>query len=388
MISQRVKTLEESITLAITARAKAMKSAGEDVILMASGEPDYDTPEHIKAAAIDAIHCGFTKYTATSGIDELKELICNKLSVENSLQYNKSDVIVTVGGKQALFNVFQSILDPGDQVIVIAPYWVSYLEQVKLAGGVPVLLYTKENSFDIADLEKLITPRTKALILNSPSNPSGHIISRELLKGIAELSVKKNFYVISDEVYEKFVYDGNTSVSVATLGEEIKNKTILINAFSKTYSMTGWRVGYCAASREIIKSMGLIQDHQTSNVCSIAQKAAVAALKGSQKPVEEMIAQFAVRRDYMVKRLTGIKGIKCLNPMGAFYVFPDVSGLYNKEIPSSMEFSRRLLEEEKLAVIPGIGFGYDTHIRLTYSTGLEDIKKGLDRFESFISNHF
>jgi len=388
MFSTKIKNLEESITLAITARAKAMKASGEKVVIMASGEPDYDTPSHIKSAAIEAINQGFTKYTATSGIDELKELISEKLKKDNNAGYSKNNIIVTAGGKQALFNIFQVLLNPGDEVIVIAPYWVSYLEQIKLAGGNPVLLYTKDNEFTIEELKKLVSSKTKAIILNSPSNPSGYIIPDDLLKGIADLSIKQNFYIISDEVYEKFVYDGKRALSIASLSEEIKNKTIIVNAFSKTYSMTGWRIGYCAASSEIIKSMGLIQDHQTSNTCSIAQKAAVAALKGPQKPVEEMISEFSKRRDYMVNRLRSIKGIKCPNPMGAFYAFPDISSLYNDKISSSMEFCKVLLEEEKLAIIPGIGFGYDSHVRLTYSAGIEDIKEGLDRLNSFIERHF
>ena len=387
MLSKRVKSLEESITLAITARAKAMKAQGEKVVIMASGEPDYDTPAHIKSAAIDAINQGFTKYTATSGIEELKELISQKLKSDNKVNFTKNDLIVTVGGKQALFNIFQTLLDELDEVIVIAPYWVSYLEQIKLAGGVPVILNTKNNSFTIKELENLVSPKTKAVILNSPSNPSGYIIPEDLLKKIADLAVQKNFYVISDEVYEKFVYDGNTALSIASLNEEIKNKTIIVNAFSKTYSMTGWRIGYCAGPSDIIKAMRLVQDHQTSNVCSIAQKAAVSALKGTQKPLEEMIAEFSKRRDYMVKRLQNMNGINCQSPMGAFYTFPDISALYNDKITNSMDFCRNLLEMEKVAVVPGIGFGDDNRIRLTYSAGIDDIKEGLDRLESFIEHH-
>lgn len=387
MLSQRVKSLEESITLAITARAKAMKQQGEKVVIMASGEPDYDTPPHIKSAAIDAINNGFTKYTATSGIEELKELISYKLKTDNNVNFLKSNIVVTVGGKQALFNVFQTILNDLDEVIVVAPYWVSYLEQIKLAGGVPVVLNTKNNSFNIEELENLVTSKTKAIILNSPSNPSGYIISEELLKQIAELAVKKNFYVISDEVYEKFVYDGNKATSISSFNEDIKNKTIIVNAFSKTYSMTGWRIGYCAGPSDIIKSMCLIQDHQSSNVCSLSQKAAVAALKGTQTPLEEMIAEFSKRRDYMVKRLQNIKGISCQSPMGAFYTFPDISQLYNEKIAGSMDFCKNLLEEEKVAIVPGIGFGNDKHIRLTYSAGIEDIKEGLDRLESFVKRN-
>ncbi len=388
MLSQRVRNLEQSITLAITARAKEMKSSGEHVVIMASGEPDFDTPMHIKEAAVAAINAGFTKYTATSGIPELKELIAEKLRRENSYPCATSQVIVTTGGKQALFNVFQAILDPGDEVIVIAPYWVSYLEQIKLAGGEPVLLRTNAGLFTPNEFEELITPKTRAVIVNNPSNPSGAIIPEDLCRIIAELAVKHNFYIISDDVYEKFVYDGNKAVSFASFGEEISRQLIIVNAFSKTYSMTGWRIGYCAGPVEIIKAMGLIQDHQSSNVCSISQKAAVAALQGSQVCVEEMISEFDRRRVYMTERLSAIKGIVCPRPQGAFYVFPDVSYLYNEEISDSMTFAKKLLEEEKVAVIPGVGFGYDTHLRLTYSTGMEDIKEGLERFDNFVKRHF
>lgn len=386
MLSYRVGRLEESVTLAITAKAKAMKAAGEPVIIMASGEPDFDTPEHIKQAACEAIQQGFTKYTATSGIAPLKKLICESLAREKSLQYEPANVIVTVGGKQALFNIFQSLLDVNEEVIVIAPYWVSYLEQIKLAGGKPVLLYTENSEIDTEKLEALVSTATKAILLNSPSNPSGFVIPEKTLEKIAEIALKHSLYVISDDVYDRFVYGGVKAPHIACLGSEMKSSVILVNAFSKTYSMTGWRIGYAAGPSDVIRAMSMIQDHQTSNACSISQKAAVAALSGSQRPVEEMVAEFERRRDYMVEKLSSIEGVVCPCPQGAFYVFPDVSALYGDRFGGSVDFAGRLLEEEKLAVIPGAGFGYDGHLRFTYSASMEDIREGLERFGRFVGN--
>lgn len=384
MLSDRVSKLEKSITLAITAKAKEMKKAGEHVIVMASGEPDFDTPDHIKQAAIDAINSGFTKYTATAGIPELKKAISEKLLREKGLKYEPNEIIVTVGGKQALFNVFQAILNPGDEVILFRPYWVSYLEQIKLAGGVPVLIDALHGSFDHNELLSKITPATKAILINSPSNPSGEVIPEETIRFIAETAIEKDLFIISDEVYEKFVYEGN-AVSPSILGEKVKNNLILVNAFSKTYSMTGWRVGFCASNPCIIQAMGLIQDHQSSNVCSIAQRAALAALTGAQDCVSEMVAEFKKRRDYMYERIVAIPNVVCSKPAGAFYLFPDVSALYSERVPDSMSFCSQLLEAEKVAIVPGIGFGVDSAIRLTYSASMEDIKEGLDRIERFIS---
>jgi len=386
MLAQRVSKLEQSLTLAITGKAKAMKAKGDKVILFASGEPDYDTPENIKEAGIRAIRDGFTKYTATSGIDELKEQICLKFRNENNIDYKKSEVIVTCGGKQAIYNLLQAMINEGDEVIVPTPYWVSYLEQIKMAGGKPVLIPLNAQGLDMEELNRAVTARTRLLIINSPNNPTGSIITRDILEKIAELAVKHSFYVLSDEVYEHFIYDGNRHASIASFDPSIKALTITVNAFSKTYSMTGWRVGYCAASEEIIRMMGMIQDHSTSNVCSISQKAAVEALKGPQDSVKAMVQEFDRRRNYMVERLSAIPGIECPKPPGAFYTFPKVSSLYGGSMKDSMTFAGKLLEQQKVALIPGVAFGHDDHIRLTYASSMDDIKEGMDRIETFVSS--
>ncbi|MDQ7824659.1 MAG: pyridoxal phosphate-dependent aminotransferase [Candidatus Eremiobacteraeota bacterium] len=385
MIAERIKELEESMTLAITAKAKAMKAQGEKVIIMASGEPDFDTPQNIKDAAVQAIAQGFTKYTATSGIDELKEALCEKFRHENRIEYTKKNVIVTCGGKQALYNAIQATINSGDEVIIPSPYWVSYVEQVKLAGGKPVILNTGVTGFDLEKLKGALTPRTRMLIINSPNNPTGAVLERATIEGIAALALERKFLVISDEVYERFIYGSGIHHSIASLGPEMKELTITINAFSKTYSMTGWRVGYAAAPEAIIKAMGMVQDHQTSNTSSISQKAALEALKGSQDSVTVMVREFEKRRNYMVERLNAIEGIECPLPPGAFYTFPRVAALYHEKLNGSFAFAERLLEEMKVALIPGVGFGSDEHVRLTYSASLEDIREGMDRIAEFVS---
>lgn len=384
-ISDRVSKIGESITLAITSNAKRMRKAGEDVVIMASGEPDFDTPEHIKKAAVDALAAGFTKYTAAAGSDELRSAVCGKLMRDSGLSYGIENIIITAGGKQALFNALMSILNPGDEVIVFIPYWVSYLEQIRLQGGVPVLADLEECLADPGRFEGLFTERTRAVIVNSPSNPSGKVIPEESLRRISEFAAGRGAYLISDEVYEKFVYDGCRPVSPASFSERVRSMTIIVNAFSKTYSMTGWRVGYAAGPAEVIRAMSTIQGHQTSNASSISQKAALAALESSQECVAEMVRAFAERREYMYFRLSSIEGVKCEKPEGAFYMFPDVSALYRGGIGGSLEFCRRLLEEERLAVIPGAGFGMDSRVRFTYSASMEEIRKGMDRFERFCS---
>ncbi|MCQ2736908.1 MAG: pyridoxal phosphate-dependent aminotransferase [bacterium] len=385
-ISERVKTMGESITLAITSNAKKMKQSGEDVIIMASGEPDFDTPDHIKKAAIEALAKGFTKYTAASGTDELKSAVCRKLLRDSGLAYKNENIIITAGGKQALFNAFLSIINSGDEVVLFSPYWVSYLEQIRMAGGIPVLADLEECIANPEKFASFLTERTKAVLFNSPANPSGRVIPEEQFRMFVQEAVNRDLFIISDEVYEKFLYDGNQSVSPASFSEQAKAKTIIINAFSKTYSMTGWRVGFAAGPKEVIKAMGAIQGHQTSNVSSISQKAALAALESSQECVTKMVRAFSERREYMHKRLCAIKGVICPKPEGAFYLFPDVSQLYKGGIKGSMDFCSRLLEEKKLAVIPGIGFGADKHIRFTYSASMNDIEKGMDRFESFCNS--
>jgi aspartate aminotransferase len=383
MVSERVKILEKSMTLAITSKAKAMKAKGEPVIILASGEPDFDTPDNIKEAAKKALDAGFTKYVATAGIEELRELICQKFKKDNHIDYKKSQIVVTVGGKQAIYNAVLAVVNPGDEVIVPVPYWVSYLEQVKLAGGKTVLLSPVNGKFNMEGLKKSITERTRMIILNSPNNPTGEILNRETLRAIADLAVQKKIYVLSDEVYEKLIYDGAVHHSIASFDEAIRELTITVNAFSKSYSMTGWRVGYCGGNDEVINAMCSIQDHSTSNTCSISQKAAVEALKGTQEPLGKMVEEFNKRRLYMVERLNAMPGIACPTPPGAFYAWARVSGLYNTAVKGSLDFAARLLDEKKVAIIPGIGFGDDECVRLSYASSMNDIKEGMDRLEDY-----
>ncbi len=393
MISQRVKRISPSATLAISSKAKEMRRQGIDVIDFGVGEPDFDTPDHIKDGGIKAIEEGFTKYTPAAGIPELREAICRKLKVDNGLQYTPDQILVSVGAKHSLYNAVQTLCEDGDEVIIPAPYWVTYPEQVKLAGGVPVIVETDpEEGFrlDPDRLAKAVTPRTRLLILNSPQNPSGAVYPAEDLKAIAEIVVENGLYVLSDEVYEKLVYDGEKHTSIAALGEEIKRRTVVINGVSKTYAMTGWRIGYAAAEVEIIKAMAKLQEHLTGNPASIAQKAAVEALEGSQKPVAEMITQFAQRRDYMVERLSSLAGFVCPCPKGAFYAFPNISQWHGKTIQGrrigdGTDLAAVILEEAHVAVVPGTGFGFPDCIRFSYATSMENIKEGLDRIERLLS---
>lgn len=383
MLSKRVQELGQSLTLAITAKAKALKAQGERVVIMASGEPDFDTPDNIKEAAKKAIDEGFTKYTATSGIDELKELICEKFRKENNIDYKKQQIMITVGGKQAIYEAVMALIGDGDEVIVPSPYWVSYLEQIKLAGGRPVLVDMKSGKLPVEEVRKKISPATRLIILNSPNNPTGSIIDEETLREIAALAVEKKIYILSDEVYERFIYGGASHFSIASCDSSIKELTLTLNAFSKTYSMTGWRVGYCAGPEPVIKAMCLIQDHSTSNTCSIAQKAAVEALRGPQDSVAMMVREFEKRRNYMVERLNAMPGISCPMPPGAFYAFANVSSLYHNDIKGSMDFAAGLLDEMKVAVIPGIAFGDDEHIRLSYAASMKDMEEGMNRMEEY-----
>ena len=379
MLSNRAKNIAPSVTLAITAKAKQMKKEGIDVVGFGAGEPDFDTPDNIKEAAKKAIDEGFTKYTPVPGIPELREAVAKKFQKENNLAYAPDQIIVSNGGKHTLYNIMLAILDKGDEVIIPVPYWVSYEEQVKLAEGKAVFCNTDNFKIKADLIAEKVTPKTKLLILNSPNNPSGAVCDNNELKKIADLAVEKNFYVVSDEVYEKLIYDGNEHVSIASLNNEIYKRTITVNAVSKTYSMTGWRIGYCAGPADLIKGMSNVQSHTTSNPCSIAQKAALEALNGPQEKAAEMIKAFDERREFMFKRLNEIKGIKCSKPEGAFYCFPDISGTGLK----SMEFTEKLLEQEKVAVVPGKDFGNDNCVRLSYATSMENIKKGLDRIEKF-----
>jgi aspartate aminotransferase len=384
-ISQRARNAAPSPTLAITARAKRMQAQGIDVVGFGAGEPDFDTPEPIKEAAIAALRNGVTKYTASGGTDELRQAICDKLLRDNGLSYTPRQVLVSVGAKHTLFNIMQAVLDPGDEAIIPAPYWVSYPEQVKLAGGQPVFVEAPEaEGFRVtaAAIARAITPRTRMLILNSPSNPTGAAIRADELRRIADLAVERDLLVVSDEIYEKLTYDGLKHVSIASLGEAIYRRTMTVNGFSKAYSMTGWRLGYVAGDAEIVAAMGRIQDQSTSNPTSFAQPGAVAALTGPQEAVAQMAAAFEQRRNVIVDRLNAVPGMHCVKPDGAFYVFPNVSGLFSDRVPDSDALSEYLLSEAKVAVVPGSGFGAPRHIRLSYATSMDLIEKGVDRIEA------
>jgi len=389
VLSSRAKSLKPSPTLAINAKAKSMQAQGVHVISFGAGEPDFDTPENIKQAAKKAIDDGFTKYTPVGGIDDLKDAIIKKFQRDNQLTYKRSEIIVSCGGKHSFYNLAQAIFDRGDEVIVPAPYWVSYPPMVALANATPIIAETIEkNEFKITpeELKKAITPKTKALILNSPSNPTGSAYTRKELEGIAEIALSKNIFVISDEIYEKIVYDGFKFISIASLSDEIKRRTIIVHGVAKTYAMTGWRIGYSAGSEEIISAMNNIQSQSTSNPTSISQKASVEALIGSQSEVDKMVSAFGQRRNYIVDRLNKIPGVSCYKPVGAFYVFPNFSSYYGKSfqgknIENSTHLTDFLLDVARVAVVPGVEFGADPFERLSYATSMEDIKEGLDRIE-------
>jgi aspartate aminotransferase len=392
-LSERAKAIKPSPTLAMDAKAKALKAAGEDIVNFGVGEPDFDTPENIKEAAIRAIRDGFTKYTPVGGIDELKEAIVEKFRNDNGLHYEKDEIIVSCGAKHSLYNIAEALFGAGDEVLIPSPYWVTYPDQVILNDADPVIAGTDEkNQFRIEPglLKEKLSARTKALILNSPSNPTGLAYDRKSLEDIAEMAVRHDFYIISDEIYEKLAYEGFTHISIASLGKEVKQRTIVVNGLSKSHAMTGWRIGFAAGHKDIIRAMTNIQSQSTSNPVSIAQKAAVEALKGPQDFIPKMVAEFDRRRKYMIERLNRIKGVSCVTPVGAFYAFPNVSSCYGKKfngraISSSLDLSAYLLEQAKTALVPGIAFGDDRFIRLSYATSMENIKKGLDRIEDALS---
>lgn len=391
-LAKRISAISPSLTLAITAKAKEMKAKGIDVIGFGAGEPDFDTPEHIKEEAKRALDEGFTKYTPDSGIPELKDAICKKLKKDNDLDYEPGQIIVSCGAKHSLYNTMQVLCELGDEVLLPSPYWVSYPEQIRLSGAEPVIIETGEEEgfkLKIERLREKITPKTKLLILNSPSNPTGAVYHREELEAIAEIAIEKNIYVISDEIYEKIIYDNLKHISVASLNPEIKRLTLVINGLSKSYSMTGWRIGYAAGPKEIIQAMSNLQSHSTSHPTSFCQKASIVALEGNQEPLRRMVSEFAQRREYIVERLNSITGISCLKPEGAFYVFPNISKLLGKSyknqiIRDSINLSRILLEEVKIAVVPGSAFGKDNYLRLSYATSMENITKGMDRLKEFV----
>jgi len=392
-ISQRAKAIKPSPTLAMAAKAKAMKAQGIDVVDFGVGEPDFDTPENVKQAGIKAIQSGCTKYTPAGGTDELKDAVVDKLKKDNGLVYERSQVLISCGAKHSLYNIAEALFDPGDEVIIPSPYWVSYPDQVILNDAVPVIVETTEQEgfrISAAKLEKAITKRTKAFILNSPSNPTGLAYDRKTLEEIAAVAVKHRIYVISDEIYEKLVYDGFTHTSIASLNPEIKELTIVVNGVSKSHAMTGWRIGFAAGPTDVIKAMANIQSQSTSNPASISQKAALEALRGPQDFLPVMNAEFDKRRKYMVERLNKMKGVSCTLPVGAFYAFPNVSKLYGraaggKTIKNSADLAAYLLETAKVALVSGDSFGADAYIRLSYATSLEIIKKGMDRIEEAVN---
>ncbi|PKM95762.1 MAG: aspartate aminotransferase [Firmicutes bacterium HGW-Firmicutes-1] len=392
-LSNKAKQIKPSSTLAITAKANQMKTEGIDVVGFGAGEPDFDTPNHIKEAAIAAIHAGFTKYTPVAGTVELKTAICKKFKEDNGLEYKPSQIVVSNGAKHSLTNAFMAILNAGDEVIIPAPFWLSYPDMVALADGVPVIIKTTEETnykLTLEQLQNALTSKTKAIIVNSPSNPTGMVYSKEELQMIADFAVENDILVISDEIYEKLLYDDEKHYSIAQLGEEIFKRTIVVNGVSKSYSMTGWRIGYTASTEEIAKLMSNIQSHAASNPNSIAQKAAVAAIAGPQECVEVMRVEFDTRREYMVERVNAMPGISCKVPKGAFYVFINVSSVFGKSyngtvINSASDFAACILEGQ-VAVIPCEDFGFDTHIRISYAISLESIKKGLDRLETFVES--
>ena len=393
-LSKMAKEINDSPTLALTAKAKELKAQGVDIIGFGAGEPDFDTPEYIKDAAKLALDKGLTKYTAASGIIELKKAICKKLKDDNGLDYQPAQIVVSTGAKQALYNSLAAIVNPLDEVIIPAPYWVSYEELVKMVGGTPVIVHTtEENGFKITkeQLSAAATDKTKALLLNNPNNPNGSIYDKEDLQMIADIAVDKQFYVISDEIYEKLIYGGQEHISIASLGEQIKSQTIVVNGVSKAYAMTGWRIGYSACDLEIAKVIGCLQSHCTSNPCSIAQYASVGAFDGGVEEQKAMVKEFDKRRIYMYEKINSIDGISCLLPQGAFYIMVNISKLFGKTsngivINNSDDFSKALLEKEKVVVIPGSAFGNTNYVRLSYAMGMDSIVKGLDRIENFVKS--
>jgi len=388
MLSERARRIKPSPTLTMDAKAKAMKARGIDVVNFGVGEPDFDTPENIKEAAIKALRDGKTKYTPVGGIEPLKDAIIEKFKNDNGLSYSRDEVVVSCGAKHSLYNIAQALFGPGDEVLIPAPYWVSYPEQVALNDAIPVFVKTYESdSFMLRPeaLKEKITGKTKAVILNSPSNPTGFTYDTGTLRAIAEIALSRGLYVVSDEIYEKLLYDGASHVSIASLGDEIKARTIVVNGFSKAYAMTGWRLGYAAGPKEIIKAMTDIQSQSTSNPTSIAQWAGVEALTGPQDFIGRMLSEFDRRRKFIVQGLNSIKGVRCLMPTGAFYAFPNVSALYKGRLASSGDLALYLLEEAKVALVPGSTFGDDDYIRLSYATSMPDIEKGLRRMREAVN---
>lgn len=394
-ISKKAKGVSPSPTLSLDAKYKQMKKQGIPVVGFGAGEPDFDTPDNVKAAAIKAIEDGFTKYTPASGTIELKKAICEKIKKDSGIEYDIENIVVSNGGKHCLTNIFMAICEDGDEVIIPAPFWVSYPEMVKMAGGVPVFIDTTEDTdfkFKPEDLKKYITSRTRALVLNTPSNPTGMVYTKDELQQIAEIAVENNIYVIFDEIYEKLVYEGE-HINIASFGEDIKNLTIIVNGMAKAYAMTGWRIGFTASNADLAKAMSNIQSHATSNPNSIAQAASVEALLGDQSSVSVMREEYIRRRDYMVQRINSTEGISCIKPNGAFYIFMNVRALLGRELygrtfSTASELCADMLDRALVALVPSEGFGIDGYVRLSYATSMETIKEGLDRIEKYINGEY
>lgn len=393
MLSERMKKLKPSATVELTAKLEELKRQGIDVIKFNVGEPDFDTPDNIKNAAKTAIDSGFTKYTAVPGIFELRSAICEKLSRENQVEYTEDQIVVSTGAKQALVNALMALVSDGDEVIIPTPCWVSYIDMVTLAGGTPVLFETEEQEGFQLNLDKLkaaVTEKTKVIMINTPNNPTGATYNYEILKGLGELAVEKDFYIISDEVYEKLVYEKAQHICMASISDEIKERTVVINGMSKGYAMTGWRLGYAAAPKQIARAMNTIQGHVTSATCAITQKAGLEALIGDQESVDSMRISFDERRKYAIEKLNSIPGIQCVNSTGAFYVMPNVSSYYGRKcgdrvIQDSFDLSNYLLDEAQVAVMPGGAFEAPDNLRIAYSNSMVNIIEGLDRMEQALN---
>jgi aspartate aminotransferase len=394
ILADRAVGISPSPTLSIDAKAKRMIAEGKNVVNFGVGEPDFDTPDHIKQAAIEAIEKGMTKYTPVAGTEKLKKAIAEKLNKDNNLEYQPAQIVVSAGAKHSLYNAFQVLCQEGDEVILLAPYWVSYMEQIKLTGAVPVVIQTKAiNGFKVTpkELTEKISNRTKLIIINSPSNPTGGVYSREELEALGQILVEHKITIISDEIYEKLVYDQVRHISIASLSRELKDLTVVVNGVSKAYAMTGWRIGYAAAPHNIAKAMADLQSHSTSNPTSIAQAASVAALEGTQEPLSEMLVEFAKRRNYMLERLSSIPGLSCTKPGGAFYLFPDISSFIGLEykgqiIGGAKDLADLLLDVAHVAVVPGVAFGDDNYLRLSYATSMERIVEGMDRIQKLLAD--
>ena len=391
-VSERSKLVKPSVTLALAAKAQAMRAQGVDLVNFTAGEPDFDTPQRIKDAAVQALKKGMTKYTDVRGIEPLREAVAKKYLKEFALQYSKDEVLVSCGGKHALYNIFQATIDPGDEVIIPSPYWVSYSDMVLLAGGVPKLIpATEANGFRITpkELKGAMTSRTRALVFNSPSNPTGAAYGFEEIQGLCRILEQHNCLILSDDIYEKIVYDGFRFHSIVSVSPSLRERTIIFNSLSKTYAMTGWRIGYALGPAAVISAAAKIQSQSTSNPTSFAQVAAIEALAGPQDEVQQMVGEFQKRRDLIVKRLKGMPGISCFNPQGAFYVFPNVRSLLGKKagefkLASAGDFAEYLLQEARVLAVPGEDFGSTENIRISYATSLEEIEKGCDRIEAAI----